>query len=152
MLTSIDDSGQFGRFRVITNLDELSYARFRVVSTNPLLELSSLKTQFPFYVDGAVLIGQGLKHGQYGVIAYMGKREIFRQDPLVDVVKPTVGKTGSIEKVEASEKAHRPGDLLTLTIIGSAFLPNAVQGLEVHVTPMEMGVATFTYVNQGHIQ
>src|SRR5882672_842627 len=88
MLTSIDDTGQWGHFRVITNLNERLYEKFRLVPTNPLLEVSNLKTQYPFYVNGVVMIGQGLKHGHYGLIAYMGKREIFRQDPLVDVVKP----------------------------------------------------------------
>src|SRR6202142_3262463 len=129
MLTSIDEGGQWGRFRVITNLDERSYAKFRLEPPNPMLEVSNIKTRFPFYVDGVVMIGQGLKHGQYGMVAYMGKRELFRQNPLVDVVKPTVGKTGSIEKVEATEKAHRPGDTLELIIKGSAFLPNAVSSL-----------------------
>ncbi len=152
MLTSIDDTGQWGHFRVITNLNERLYDRFRLVPTNPLLEVSNLKTQFPFYVNGVVMIGQGLKHGHYGLIAYMGKREVFRQDPLVDVVKPTVGKTGSIEKVEATEKAHRPGDTLELTIRGSAFLSNEVDALAAHVTPMDMGPSSFTYVDPGHIQ
>src|SRR5262249_49323628 len=98
-LTSIDETGQWGRFQVITNLDEKRFSKFRLEPTNPLLEVSNIKTDFPFYVNGVVMIGQGLKHGQYGLVAYTGKHEIFRQDPLVDVVKPTVGKTGSIEKV-----------------------------------------------------
>ncbi len=151
-LTSIDETGQWGHFRVITNLDGRSFEKFRLVSTNPLLEVSNIKTQFPFYVDGVVMIGQGLKHGKYGLVAYMGKREIFRQDPLVDVVKPTVGKTGSIEKVEATEKAHRPGDTLELVIKGSAFLPNVVSSLGIHVLPKDMGPSTFTYLSQGRIQ
>jgi hypothetical protein len=152
MLTSIDDTGQWGHFRVITNLDERTYDKFRLVPTNPLLEVSNLKTQFPFYVTGVVMIGQGLKHGQYGLIAYMGKRELYRQDPLVDVVKPTVGKTGSIEKVEAAEKAHRPGDAVELSIRGSAFLPNAVDSLSARVNPIDMGPFSFIFVTQGNIQ
>ena len=120
-LTSIDETGQWGRFRVITNLDERLYQKFRLEPTNPLLEVSNIKARLPFYVDGVVMIGQGLKHGHYGLLASMGKREIFRQDPLVDVVKPTVGKTGSIEKVEAVEKAHRPGDNLQLMIEGKPY-------------------------------
>ncbi len=152
MLTSIDESGQWGRFRVITNLDERSYEKFRLAPTNPLLEVSNIKTRFPFYVDGVVMIGQGLKHGQYGMVAYMGKRELYRQDPLVDVVKPTVGKTGSIEKVEATEKAHRPGDTVELMIKGSAMLPNVVPTLSLQVIPKDMGPSSFTYLSQGKIQ
>ena len=151
-LTSIDETGQWGHFRVTTNLNEKSFQSFHLQPTNSMLEVSNIKTQFPFYVDGVVMIGEGLKHGQYGLVASMGKHEIFRQDPLVDVVKPTVGKTGSIEKVEATEKAHRPGDTLELAIKGSAFMPNEVAGLSVMVTPTDMGPATLTFVSVGRIQ
>src|SRR5258708_26619644 len=111
-----------------------------------------MRAEFRFYVGGGVMLWEGLKHGRYGVVACMGKREIFRQDPLVDVVKPTVGKTGSIEKVEAVEKAHRPGDVLELSIKGSAFMPNVISSLGIQVLPKDMGVSTFTYVSPGLIQ
>jgi hypothetical protein len=150
-LTSIDETGQWGRFRVITNLDEELYSKFRIEPTNPRLEVSSLKVQYPFYVDGVVMISEGLKHGQYGVVTYLGKRELFRQDPLVDVVKPTVGRTGSIEKVRAAEMAHRPGDLLELTVTGSAFLPNVGPLLVAQVNEIDMGPSTFTYVSAGRL-
>jgi hypothetical protein len=97
------------------------------------------------------MIADGLKHGQYGVVASLGKREIFRQDPLVDVVKPTVGKTGSIEKVRAAEMARRPGDRLDLIVTGSAFLPNAVTGLSAEVNGFDMGPSTFTFVSAGRL-
>src|ERR1041385_2872613 len=67
LLTSIDETGQWGHFRVITNLDDKLFPKFRLEPTNPMLEVSNIKTQFPFYVDGVVMIGQGLKHGQYGL-------------------------------------------------------------------------------------
>jgi hypothetical protein len=151
LLTSIDETGQWGRFRVITNLDEKLFGNVHLDPTNPMLEVSNIKPTYPFYIDGVVMIGQGLKHGQYGLVVSMGKHELFRQDPLVDVVKPTVGKTGSIEKVEAVEKAHRPGDQLQFTIKGSAFLPNALPALSLKVDEFDMGGATFTYVSPGQI-
>jgi len=151
LLTSIDETGQWGRFRVITNLDEGLFSKFRVEPTNPRLEVSNVKVQYPFYVDGVVMISEGLKHGQYGVVTSLGKRELFRQDPLVDVVKPTVGKTGTIEKVRAVEMAHRPGDRLELTITGSAFLPNVVSNLSAEVNEFSMGSSTFTYVSAGRL-
>ena len=151
LLTSIDESGQWGRFRVITNLDEGLFAKFRVEPTNPKLEVSNVKVQYPFYVDGVVMISDGLKHGQYGVVTYLGQRELFRQDPLVDVVKPTVGKTGTIEKIRAVEMAHRPGDMLELSVNGSAFLPNVVSGLSAEVNEFAMGPSTFTFVSPGSL-
>ena len=151
VLTSIDETGQWGRFRVITNLDEGLFSKFRVEPTNPRLEVSNVKAQYPFYVDGVVMIAEGLKHGQYGVATYLGQRELFRQDPLVDVVKPTVGKTGTIEKVRAVEMAHRPGDTLELTVTGSAFLPNVVTALSAEVNEFAMGPSTFTFVSPGKL-
>jgi hypothetical protein len=137
---------------VITNLDENLFPRFRVEPTDPRLEVSNVKVQYPFYVDGVVMISEGLKHGQYGVAAYLGKHELFRQDPLVDVVKPTVGKTGTIEKVRAVEMARRPGDMLELTVTGSAFLPNVVSGLSAEVNEFAMGPSTFTFVSPGKLE
>jgi hypothetical protein len=147
VLTSIDEMGQWGHFRVITNLDESLFSTFRIEPTNSRLEVSNVKAQYPFYVDGVVMISEGLKHGQYGVVTYLGKRELFRQDPLVDVVKPTVGKTGTIEKVRAVEMARR----LELTVTGSAFLPNVVSALSAEVNEYAMGPSTFTFVSAGRL-
>lgn len=151
-LTDVNETGQWGRFRVTTNLNEALYKRFRIEPTHPGLEISNVKPVYPFYVDGAVMIGQRLKQGQYGMLVTLGKREIYRKDPLVDVVKPTVGRTGSIERVEATEKARRPGDPVELHISGSGFLPTALGGLAIQVSPLDMGAATFTYVSAGRIQ
>ena len=79
------------------------------------------------------------------------QRELFRQDPLVDVVKPTVGKTGTIEKIRAVEMAHRPGDMLDLTVTGSAFLPNVVTALSAEVNEFAMGPSTFTFISAGKL-
>jgi hypothetical protein len=151
LLTSIDETGQWGRFQVITNLDEGLFTKFRIDPTNPKLEVSNVKARYPFYVEGVVMISEGLQHGQYGIVTYLGKRELFRQDPLVDVVKPTVGKTGSIEKVRAVEMAHRPGDMLELTVTGSAFLPDVVSSLSAQVNEFAMGPANFTFVSAGKL-
>lgn len=151
-LTSIDDSGQWGRFRVITNLDDALYSRFRIEPTNPKLEVSNLKTEFPFYVNGVIMIGMGLSRGQYGITTMMGKRELMRKDPIVDVVKPNVGRTGSIERVSATEVAHRPGDVLELTVKGSGFLPNVPGILSLAVKEFDMGASSFTYLSPGKLQ
>ncbi len=151
-LASINDSGQWGRFRVTTNLDQELFRKFRLEPTHASLEISGLKPAYPFFINGVVTIGEGLRHGQYGIIAYSGKREIFRQVPLVDVVKPTVGRTGTIHKVEAPEKAHRPGDALDLLIAGSAYAPDVASLLTLRISPFAMGDAKITYVSAGLLQ
>ena len=74
---------------MITNLNDRTFPTFRVEPTNPNLEVSNIKPQLPFYVDGVVMIAEGLKHGQYGVITYLGdKRGNFPAVILlVDVVE-----------------------------------------------------------------
>jgi hypothetical protein len=151
-LTSIDEGGQWGRFRVITNLDDSLYSKFRLEPTDSRLEVSNLKAQLPFYVDGVVMIAPGLKRGQYGLVARLGSHELFRQDPLVDVVKPNVGKTGSIEKVQATEIAHRPGDSIELMIKGSAFLPNVVPDLSVVMEGLTLAPSPVAYLSPGQLQ
>jgi hypothetical protein len=150
-LTSIDETGQWGRFRVITNLDEGLFSKFHLEPTNTRLEISNVKPQYPFYVDGVVQISDGLKNGHYGLVASLGNHELFREDPLVDVVKPTVGRTGSIEKIKANEMAHRPGDMLELTITGSALPLSASSSLSIKVNEFAMGSSTVSYVTQGQL-
>ncbi len=151
-LVSINESGQWGKFRVTTNLNEALYKKFRLVPTDSSLEISNVKPAYPFFVNGVMMIGQGLKHGQYGVIAYLGDREIYKESPLVDVVKPNVGKTGTIDKVSAADKAHRPGDMVDLIITGSAFPADIASSLSLKVSPLAMPEATITYVSAGLLQ
>ncbi len=150
-LTAIDETGQWGRFRVITNLDDALFSKFHLEPTHPRLEVSNVKAQLPFYVDGVVMISDGLKHGRYGLVASLGKREIFRQDPLVNVVLPNVGKTGSIEKVKAVEMARRPGDTLELNIIGSAFTTTAAATMVAQIPGLSAASAGATYVSAGRM-
>ena len=148
-LTSIDESGQWGKFRVITNLDNALYDRIKVEPTSAHLETSNIKPLLPFYVDGTIEIAPGLSSGSYGLRVLMGTHEIFRKQPLVDVVRPNVGKSGSIENVEAKELAHRPGDTVDFDIEGSGFLPTQTASLSAKIDNVDAPPAVFTYVSPG---
>lgn len=148
-LTSIDESGQWGKFRVITNLDEALYQRIKIEPTSAHLDISNIKPSLPFYVDGAIEIAPGLSSGSYGLSVLLGTHEIFRKQPLVEVVKPNIGKSGSIESVDAKELAHRPGDMVEFDITGSGFLPTQTAALTATVDKVETPPATFSYVSIG---
>jgi len=151
-LTSIDEGGQWGQFRIITNLDTALFNRLKISPTTPKLEVGNFKPRFPFYVEGVIQIAETLSAGQYGLIVSMGTRELFRKSPLVDVVKPTVGKGGSIEDIKAVSPAHRPGDTALFILRGSGFAARDAASLTAVVPEFEMGPSTITYMSQGRLQ
>jgi len=149
-LVSIDESGQWGQFSVITNLDRSLFSRFQVLPTTNRLEVSNVKPRLPFYVDGTLEITPGLASGSYGLKTLLNNRQIFVKEPVVDVVKPSVGKTGSIESAEAKEPASRPGDNILFAIKGSGFTSSQQPHLSAQVPGLPAaGPATFTYISQG---
>jgi hypothetical protein len=151
VLTGIDEGGQMGRFRILTNLDEELMRGFRVAPTTPHLDVSNLTPRYPFYVDGIMSIELGLASGEYGLVAFRGKREIFRKAPLVDVVRPNVGTTGSVEGAKAVSVANRPGDVIEILVRGSGFTPVAAARLSAEVDEFAMGPSSFTYVSAGRL-
>ncbi|HVO32284.1 MAG TPA: hypothetical protein VMU17_00110, partial [Elusimicrobiota bacterium] len=148
-LTQIDETGQNGRFRVITNLDQNLYRMFKVDPTTPRLEVSGLATRLPFYVEGTITIAPGLHNGQYGLIASLAGHELFRKNPLVDVVHPNVGRAGSIERVTATEAAHRPGDEVQMTMTGSGFAATDVANLTAKLESVSTEPAQFSFLTAG---
>ncbi len=151
-LIQIDETGQSGRFQVITNLDAATYKRFKVDPTSPHLQLSSLYPKLPFYVQGDLTIAPGLRNGQYGLTASMAGHEIFRKDPLVDVVHPNVGRAGTVERVTATDAVHRPGDELQLTLTGSGFSPSDTTALSARIDGITTDPAQFTFATAGKLQ
>jgi len=148
-LLSINESGQWGQFRLVTNLDHSQYTKIKVEPTSNRLEVSNLKPKLPFYVEGTIEITPGLASGSYGLKVSRQDREIFRKQPVVDVIKPNVGKTGSVESVEAQELAQRPGDQAQFSIKGSGFSASQQANLTAQIPGLPTSPAAFTYVSQG---
>jgi len=151
-LTGIDETGQSGHFQVITNLDDTLYKLFHLEPTTPKLEIARTTSELPFYVRGDITIAPGLRSGSYGLTARIGAHELFRKDPLVDVVKPDVGRTGSVSRFKAATLAHRPGDQLILSLEGSGFVPSDANFLTATIDKFDMGQGSFSYVSAGKLQ
>ena len=152
LLTGIDETGQSGHFQVITNLDDPLMKLFHLEPTTPKLEISRTTTELPFYIRGDITIAPGLRSGSYGLTARIGAHELFRKDPLVDVVKPDVGRTGSVSRFKAATLAHRPGDQLILSLEGSGFVPSDANFLTATIDKYDMGQGSITYVSAGKLQ
>jgi hypothetical protein len=151
-LTSIDETGQSGRFRMITNFDRDLYKRLRIEPTDNRLEVGELLPQLPFYVDGTMAIAPGLHSGEYGLTASLGSHELFKKNPLVDVVRPNIGRTGSIENVKAVQPIRRPGDTVEFTLTGSGFTPTDATTLSARVDGLATEPAKLTFVSAGRLQ
>ncbi|MFA5975286.1 MAG: hypothetical protein WC859_03880 [Elusimicrobiota bacterium] len=151
-LIRIDETGQSGRFRILTNLDSSLFRKLRISPTTEHLDVTLLPPQLPFYVEGHLEIGPGVHSGEYGLIAFLGTHELFRKNPLVDVVRPNVGHSGSIENVSATERTHRPGDLVELVVNGSGFSPGDVRSLRIRVNALGIETNAVTYVSPGKLQ
>lgn len=152
LLTGIDETGQSGHFQVITNLDDNLLKLFHLDPTTPKLEVSRTTSELPFYVRGDIDIAPGLRSGSYGLTARIGPHELFRKDPLVDVVKPDVGRTGSVSKFKAVTLAHRPGDQLVINLEGSGFVPSDANFLTATIDKFDMGQGSITYVSAGKME
>lgn len=151
-LTGIDETGQSGHFQAITNLDDTLLKLFHLEPTTPRLEISRQTSELPFYVRGDITIAPGLHIGSYGLTARIGAHELFRKDPLVDVVKPDVGRTGSVSRFKATTLAHRPGDPLVINLEGSGFVPSDANFLTATIDKFDMGQGSITYLSAGKME
>lgn len=151
-LVSIDESGQSGRFDVITNLTPADMKRFRVTPSTDKLEIANLTAKLPHHIEGLMEISKGLTNGQYGLSAYLGSHELFRKDPLVDVVRPNVGRTGSVENLKIGEPARRPGDSFQVTMRGSGFSPSDARWVTAQISKININTSTVAYVSAGRME
>lgn len=151
VLVSIDETGQSGHFDVITNLEPADVKRFRVVPSTDKLEIAQLTPRLPFHIDGLMQIAPGLSNGHYGLTAYMGSHELKKKEPLVDVVRPNVGRSGSIDNLKAIEPAHRPNDAVQIALRGSGFTAGDTRLLTARVSPFSVESSTFSFVSGGRM-
>ena len=147
----VDDTGLSGRYRVITNLDEETFKQFHVEPTTPGLELGNIEPDLPFRVSGTMLLSERVPTGKYGLVAYLGKREIYREPELVQIVHPNVGTSGLIKDIVAVDPFQRPGHVFSLTIKGSSFAPSQAALLKVEISGPNTLVSSATYVSPGQM-
>jgi hypothetical protein len=152
VFVSLADDGRSGRFRVITNLDETMAKQFRVVPTNPGLEISPLEFHLPFAVEGIMQITAGVPQGEYGLAAYIGQHHVWERKGIIRIVKPNIGLTGFVQGVSAVDKFHRPGDTAQFYLHGSGLTQAYTTALSAKVNEMDMGPANFQFVSAAQMR
>jgi CheY-like chemotaxis protein len=150
LLVNADETGRSGKFRVYANLNAAMEKEFRLVPDTPELELSTPRAIAPFVWEGLVRLKK-ITAGEYGLTAYIGKHEVYQNKALIQVVKPNISKMGFAQRLSALERHRRPGDRVTLYLLGSGFVPKDITLFKAHVKEWNMGEATFKYVSPGRL-
>lgn len=151
IFTEMGESGRTGRFRVFTNLDQGQLKDFRVEASTPAIQIGPLRPALPFILDGDIMIGPAAG-GEYGLAAYLGNKTLWKRDGIIRVVRPNVGQTGLIQRMQALEMYHRPGDPVVFALQGSGFRPEDTGLLGVRITDLEIIKSTFVYLAPGRLE
>src|SRR5206468_2888581 len=146
------DDGRSGRFRVITNLNDNMAKQFRLVPTNPGLDISALEYHLPFAIEGIMQINAGVPQGEYGLTAFIGSHQVWERKGMIKIVRPNVGATGFVQGISAIERFHRPGDVAQFYLNGSGLTSAYTTLLKGKVNEFDMGPATFEYVSAGQMR
>ncbi|MBV9080732.1 MAG: hypothetical protein JO102_06395, partial [Elusimicrobia bacterium] len=150
VFTEMGETGRTGRFRVFTNLDRKSFAKFRVEASTPTIDMSALRPTLPFIVDGTVIIGPAVT-GNYGVKIMLGQKQLWSRDGIIRIVRPNLGETGLVLQLVPEDVFHRPGDTARFLIQGSGFQGRDVSALTAAVRGMKKAASKFTFMAPGRM-
>jgi len=142
-LVHTDETGRAGKFRIYANLDAAMEKQLRIVPNTPELVLSVPHSISPYVWEGSIHLKK-ITPGDYGVTIYIGKREVYKNDKLIRTVKPNISKTGFVRKLSAAEPHRRPGDVVTLYLVGSGFVPKDITLFKARVNEWDMGDAVLS--------
>ena len=150
VFTEMGESGRTGRFRVFTNLTQEQFSRFSVVPSTTSIEIDNLSPSLPFIVDGTVRVGPAVT-GDYGVSIFLGEKLLWARDGVIRIVRPNLGATGLVQRLQGEDIFYRPGDLARFLVQGSGFQFQDTSSLTADVAGMEGESATFLYLAPGRL-
>jgi hypothetical protein len=145
------DNGRTGKFRIFTNLTNESFQKLSVTVSTPAIRITDLNASLPFVVDGTINIGPAVG-GQYDLAVMLDKNIVWTRAGIIRVVRPNVGQSGLIQRVQPLDGFHRPGDKVGFAILGSGFQPSDVNALSLSVPSLVITNSTFSYVAPGHLE
>ncbi|MFN0117684.1 MAG: hypothetical protein ACKVQC_05245 [Elusimicrobiota bacterium] len=150
IFTEMSEAGRSGRFRIFTNLDEKMFNDFTVEPSTPSIRVNSLVPIYPFVVDGDIDIG-GAPGGDYGIKVKMGAKTLWDRPGIIRVVKPNLGQSGLVQRIQSLERFYRPGEYGLFMLQGSGFQPDSMNQLKVLMDGITMQSSSFTYRSPGRI-
>jgi hypothetical protein len=151
IFTEMGDNGRTGKFRIFTNLTNESFQKLSVAVSTPAIRITDLNASLPFIVDGTINIGPAVG-GVYDLVVMLDKNIVWSRAGIIRVVRPNVGQSGLIQRVQPMDGFHRPGDKVRFIILGSGFQPDDINALSVSVPSLVITNSTFSYVSPGHLE
>lgn len=151
VFTEMGESGRTGRFRVFTHLTPEMVPDFTVQSSTTAIQIADLTPALPFLVDGDIRIGPAAG-GEYDLTVRLNDKILWNREGIIRVVKPNVGQTGLVQRLQGTEDFYRPGDRAFFLIQGSGFQPEDPQRLTVQVPGLEIKTSTFVYLAPGRME
>jgi len=151
VFTEMEEGGRSGWFRVYTNLSEETFKKFSVQASTVGVEITDLRPELPFMVNGRLEIGWRVPEGTYDLFTKLGDKTTWERKSIIQVIKPNVGSTGLIQKIITTDGFHRPGDQAKFILQGSGFQPGDVNLLLAKVDNFENFPSTFSYVAPGRL-
>jgi hypothetical protein len=90
--------------------------------------------------------------GEYALRALLKDKILWNRDGIIRVMRPNVGQSGLVQRMQATEEFHRPGDQVTFALQGSGFRPTDVGLLKAVVNDMTIERSTFVYLAPGRLE
>lgn len=150
--TEMGESGRTGRFRIYTNLTEKMFEKFSVTSDTNAIAITDVTPSLPFIVDATIHIGPAALGGAYGMTIALEGKPIWERDGVIRIVRPNVGEHGLVQRAQAVDGFHRPGETARFWIQGSGFQPTDVDLLSVRVPSMDVQSSTIVFISPGRME
>lgn len=150
---SLDAANRSERFQVITNLDEAMARQFWIEATTPGIEISGLTPHLPFTMEGSLRASRpNVARGDFGLIAYIGPKEVWRKDKILRLAKADIGPSGYIREIAAAGAYRRPGETVEIAIKGDGFEKEDAAPLRARVDETDMGEAAVEFVSPAELR
>jgi len=151
VFTEMGESGRSGRFRIYTNLTPEMYEKFTIESSTVGIKITDKSPELPFVINAGINIGWQVKMGNYDLKLKLDGKVVWSREGIIRIVKPNVGQSGLVQKIEPKEKFMRPGEKAEFLIQGSGFQPQDSNLLVAKVEGYDSFISSFSFVAPGRM-
>jgi hypothetical protein len=150
-MTEMGETGQSGRFQILTNLTPEMYSQFKISITPDGVNVVEKTASLPYVIDGAVSIGPDAS-GDYTVAVGVKGHPVWKKDGVIRVIRPSDERTGLIQSLKAADEYCRPGETVVFEIHGSGFRPEDAAMLQAHSQDLSFTQSEFRYLAPGRME
>jgi hypothetical protein len=89
--------------------------------------------------------------GEYGMKVHLDDKLLWEKDGIIRIVRPNLGQTGLVQRLQPEDGFHRPGDLARFLVQGSGFQFEDTATLVADVPSFDGESSTFLYLAPGRL-